>query len=271
VTSGLKYRKRKLNKKTGLKVGNRFTKYISSTWRQAGLCIRILIVVVVLFVLLQAVEVISLYVNVNSGGLGTISGAIYCWSGFGLMASFFPLIILLPACFIISLIKIYEPISLLLTVIAAVIAVASFNGRFYLRDDILKCKPEPDSMRCVANNTARGKGLKKFGLKLNQLKKDKDLVFTEQFLELNLADYVFPLTKGKFVLNANLLNKKPSQIADNIVVIFESNVPYDNGNIGGPNDISTWWHYGRGSLMVFGDGRVKFVKTEKFNNLQWKP
>lgn len=252
-------------------MGNRFVKYIGSVWQQVCLCVKILIVAAVLFVLLQAIEVVSLYINVNSGGLETTSGKIFLWSFLGLMGFFLLLLILIPICFIISLIKIYEPINILLTVIAVVVAVVSFNGSFYLRDDILKCKPEPDAMRCVANNTAKGKGLKKFGLQLNQLKNNKDLVFTEQLLELNLANHIHPLVNSNFVLNLNLLNKKLSQLPDNVVVIFESNVPHDKGNIGGPNDISTWWHYGRGSLMVFGDGRVEFVKTEDFNNLQWQP
>lgn len=252
-------------------MGNRFVKYIGSVWKQVCLCVKILIVAVVLFVFLDVVEVVSLYINVNSGGLDSTSGKIFLWSCYGFMGFFLLLPILIPICFIVALIKIDEPINILLTVIAVVIAVASFNGRFYLRDDILKCKPEPDSIRCVNYNLRRAEALKEFGLKLNLSKNDKDMVFTQHWLEQNLTDIMLPLTNGKFVLNANLLNKKPSQIADNVVVIFESNVPYDEGNIGGPKDISAWWHYGRGSLMVFGDGRVKFVKTKDFNNLRWQP
>jgi hypothetical protein len=137
--------------------------------------------------------------------------------------------------------------------------VASFNGSFYLRDDILKLKPEPDTPRCVAHNMEKGEALRAFGLKLNLAKNDKDSTFTHQWLEQNLTGITLYLKNGKFVLNSKLLNKKLSQLPD------------DKGNIGDPNDISTWWHYGRGSLMVFGDGRVEFVKTEDFNKLRWKP
>lgn len=253
-------------------MGNRFVKYIGSVWQQICLCVKILVVAVVLFVLLQAVEVISLYINVNSGGLETTSGEIFLWSFWGGMGFFLLLPILIPICFIISLIKIDEPINIFITVIAVVIAVASFfNGRFYFRNDILKLKPEPDTTRCVAHTMARGDALRIFGLQLNQLKNNKDLVFTERLLERNLTDHINSLVNSNFVLNSNLLNKKLSQISDNVVVVFESNIPHDKGNVGGPNDISTWWHYGRGSLMVFGDGRVEFVKTEDFNNLHWQP
>jgi hypothetical protein len=271
VTSGQRFRKPKINKKTGLKVRNRFVEYIGSVWQQICLCVKILIVTVVLFVLSQAVELISLYINVNSGGLETISGEIVLWCFWGGMVFFLLLPILIPICLIISLIKIGEPINILLTVAATVIAVVSFfNVMFYIRNDVFKFKPEPDTARCVVYNRAKGEALRKFGLNLSQSKNNKDLAFTHQWLEQNLTGITPAFTNGKFVLNSNLLNKKLSQITDDTVVTFESNIPYDKDNIGGPNDISTWWHYGRGSLMVFGDGHVEFVKTADFNNLHWQ-
>jgi hypothetical protein len=64
-------------------VGNSFTEYIGSVWHRACLCVKVLIVTVVLFVLLQAVELVSLYINVNSGGLETASGEIFLWCFWG--------------------------------------------------------------------------------------------------------------------------------------------------------------------------------------------
>jgi hypothetical protein len=252
-------------------VENRLTEHIGSPKRRTCLSVKILIVTVVLFVLLQTTVVISLYINVNSGGLETVSGKIFIYWFFGLMAFLLLFIILIPMCFIESLTKIDNPINILLTIVAVAIAVASFKGVFYLGSIKIKVGSGPDLPRCVAHNMARGKGLKELGLKLDLLKNAKDFVFTEQFLEPNSTYPIYALSKGKFVLNSNLLDKKPSQLSDNVVVIFESTIPRDEGYIGGPNDISTWWHYGRGSLMVFGDGRVEFVKTEDFNNLRWKP
>ncbi len=253
-------------------MGNRLIEYIGSLWREIRLCIKILIAAVVLFVIFHTTETISLYTNVNSGGLEPISGKIFLYCPIGLMVFLLIFIILIPLCFIVSLVKIDEPINIFLTVIAIVSIVVSFNGSSYLWGEKIKYKPEPDVTRCVAHNMARGKGLKRLGLKLDLLKNAKDFVFTEPFLEPNSTYHIYALPKGTFVLNSNLLDKKPSQIPDDVVVIFESNLsPRDNVYIGGPNDISTWWHYGRGSLMVFGNGRVEFVKTEDFNNLRWKP
>ena len=253
-------------------MGKIVTEYIISIWHQVHLCVKILIMAVVLFVLLQAVEVVSLYINVNSGGLETTSGAIFLSSFWGLMGFLLLLPILILICLIVALINLDEPINILLTIVAVVIVVASFNGRFYLRNKV-KREPEPDTARCVAHNMASGGALRKFGLQLNQLKNNKAPIFAEQLLELNLnlTGHINCFVKSNFVLNSNLLNKKLSQLPDNVVVIFESTVPYGKGNIGGPNDISTWWHYGIGSLMVLGDGSVEFIKTEDFNNLRWQP
>jgi hypothetical protein len=248
-------------------VENLFVEYIGSIWHELCLCVKILIVAVVLFVLLQVVELISLYINVNSGGLGTTSGKIFLWTFGGFLGYFLLLPILILICFLVSLIRIDEPINILLTVISIVIVIASFfYGRFYIRDDVLKFKPEPETLYSVDHNMDNGEALRKFGLKLNLARKDKDSAFTRQWLKQNLTGI-----HSEFVWNANLMNKKLSQFPDDVVVIFESDVPYDKEDIEGPNDISTWWHYGRGSLMVFGDGRVKFVKTEDFNNLRWNP
>lgn len=248
-------------------MGNRFVEYIGSIRHELCLCVKILIVAVVLFILLQIVELISLYINVNSGGLETTSGKIFLVTFGGFMVFFllFPILILI--CFIISLIYIDEPINILLTIISVIIAATSFfYGRFYIRDDLLKFKPEPDTLHSVDHNMDTCEALRKFGLKLNLARKDKDSAFTRRWLEQNLTGI-----HSKFVCNANLMNKKLSQFPDDVVVIFESDAPPDKDNIGGHSDISTWWHYGRGSLMVFGDGHVEFVKTEDFNNLQWQP
>jgi hypothetical protein len=101
-------------------------------------------------------------------------------------------------------------------------------------------------------------------------KNDKNLVFTQDWMGQFLEPISIRDIKDDFVLNSKLLDKKLSQIPDNIVVIFECDVPRGNV-VGGPNDISTWWHYGKGSLIVFGDGRVEFVKKENFKDLRWQP
>jgi hypothetical protein len=252
-------------------MGNDFTEYIGFAWRQVNLCVKILVVSVVLFVLVQSANLISFYINVNSGGLETLSGDVFFGCFYGLIAFLLLFCILFPLCFIISLIKIDEPINIFLTVVAVVIAVASFKGEIYLRINQIQRRLEPGAMRSVGCNIQKGRTLREYGLELVRLKKDKDFVFTEQFLEENATNHILFLANSRCVLNSYLVDKKSSQIPDDVIVIFESTVPRDKGYIGGPNDISTWWHYGKGSLMVFGDGRVEFVRAEDFNNLRWKP
>lgn len=249
---------------------NRFTEYIGAVWREAGILAKILLTVVILFVLIQATEIVSFYINVNSGGLETVSGEIHAFSFFGAICFLLLLFILIPVCFIVSLVKICNPANLFLTGIAIAIAVVSFNGRFYLRDNKFKCKPEPDSMRCIARNTLNSRTAKEVGLRLQLLKSDRDMVFTREWKEQFSKPGSMESMGNDFVLNSSLLDIKLSQIPDNVVVIFESDVPRGNV-IGGPNDISTWWHYGKGCLIVFGDGRVEFVRKEKFKDLRWQP
>jgi hypothetical protein len=252
-----------------LEVPNRFIKYISYTWQEALLIVKVLVVVVILFILLHTANIISFYISFNSGGLETISGTILWYSLLGLGA-FLPLLfVLVPVCFIMSFVKLCEPANGVLTTIAIAAIMMSFECDSYVRDKVA-LESGPESLRCVAHGIVSSRALKEFGLKLSLLRNDKDLVFTqnwrEQFLEPNSIRDI----RDHFVSNSELLDRKLSQIPDNVVVIFESDVPRGNV-VGGPNDISTWWHYGKGSLMVFGDGRVEFVKKENFKDLRWQP
>ena len=248
---------------------NRFTKYIGYTWQEALPIVKILVVVVILFVLLQTAETVSFYISFNSGGIEAISGTIFWYSLLGLGA-FLPLLfVLVSVCFIMSFVKISEPANGVLTTIAIAAIMISFRCGNYVRDKV-ELESGPETIRCIAHGIVSSRALKEFGLKLSLSRNDRDLVFTqdwrEQFLEPNSIRDI----RDHFMLNSELLDRKLSQIPDNVVVIFECSVPRGNV-VGEPNSISTWWHYGKGSLIVFGDGRVEFVKKENLKNLRWQP
>jgi hypothetical protein len=245
-------------------MGNRFTNRIGSIWHRIHLFAKIVAAVFVLFILAQIIEAISFHINDVSGGLDTASGDIFGWSFLASLGLFNLLIILVPICLIVSIIKKYKSINISLTVTLALAALISQISKF----NILQTN-EP-LRYCVHNSTA-GKALKEFGLELNNAKNDKDLIFTRNWGELIFKNKTYLFKSGDFALNENLLNKKLSQIPDNVVVIFESDIPRDVDKIGGLDDISTGWHITQGSLIVFGDGRVEFVKTKDFNNLLWPP
>ena len=67
---------------------NRLLEYIGSLCERIHLCVKILIVAVVVFVLLQVAELISFYINVNSGGLKSVYGEIFLYCFYGLMTVF---------------------------------------------------------------------------------------------------------------------------------------------------------------------------------------
>ena len=245
-------------------MGNRFTKRIGSIWHRTHLFARIVTAVVVLFVLIQMTEVISFYINDISGGLDTASDTIFGWSSTTSFGFFYLLIILIPLCLAVSFFKKHQSINIPLTITIALVAMISHMSKF----EILQTN-EP--IRHWAHNKLAGKALKEFGLELNNAKHDENLIFTRNWGELISKNKTYLFKSGDFALNENLLNKKLSQIPDNVVVIFESDKSYDEDKIGGSDDISTGWHITQGSLIVFGDGRVEFVRTEDFNSLQWQP
>jgi len=137
-------------------------------------------------------------------------------------------------------------------------------------------QPDKDIWRYYCYNEETLQRLQEFGKKIRLFKTDEKFTFSEQSVK-NLSDlnsfdnerYHYVFSYPDFDFNKNLLGLKPSQISPDVVMLFQSK--NDNSPFSGPNDISAEWHYGRGSLMVFGNGRVEFVKKENFKNLRWQP
>jgi hypothetical protein len=245
-------------------VGSHLKKYVTAIWHKSHLFAKIVAAVVVLFILAQVTEAISFYINDVSGGLDTVSGNIFSCFFMVSLGLVDLLIILIPICLIVSIIKKYKSINISLTTIIALITLISQN----IKSDILQTN-EP--LRHWAHNKSAADAFIHVGLGLKNAKHNKDFIFTRNWGELNFTDVKYLSKHLGFALNENLLNKRFSQVPNNVVVIFESDTSYDEDKIGGPDDISTEWHITQGSLIVFGDGKVEFVKIEDVNNLQWKP
>ena len=71
-----------------------------------------------------------------------------------------------------------------------------------------------------------------------------------------------------YALNKSVLGLKISELDSNIVLIFDSKTGWNL--VGGPELLAPENHEGKGCNILFADGRVEFVKKEKFDNLKWK-
>ena len=105
--------------------------------------------------------------------------------------------------------------------------------------------------------------------------------------------------ESAYALNENIINMKFSEIPANVVLLFETNLGVEEertgsvlsrdyvkslgidkdykvfqscwNQVGGTEDITTEYHRGEGTCVLFSDGHTEFVKTEDIPKLKWHP
>jgi prepilin-type processing-associated H-X9-DG protein len=70
-------------------------------------------------------------------------------------------------------------------------------------------------------------------------------------------------------MNKNVENLDARTLPPDMVLLFETYPGWNQS--GGPEILTTDNHQGDGCNVLFGDGRVEFVKTEHLDDLKWKP
>ncbi len=73
----------------------------------------------------------------------------------------------------------------------------------------------------------------------------------------------------RFAFNENLAGLQLDQIPGGVVLLFEAE--RGENRVGSESSITAYHHYGKGSIVMFADLRVEFVKAEDFDKLRWKP
>ena len=80
---------------------------------------------------------------------------------------------------------------------------------------------------------------------------------------------LMPRELDRFAFNENLAESQLDQIPEGVVLLFEAE--RGENRVGNESSITARHHYGKGSIVMFADLRVEFVKTEDIGKLQWKP
>lgn len=255
-------------------MSNRFTKYIAENWKRTQMCIKVLLIGAFVLALLAPLNYLNLYFHINSGGL-TPSGEVCCWTFLGLSGVLLFFHFFAVACLILSFSRAPRITNFIFSIIGAVLIYAI--GSMSYGDKISQSfgQQKEGFFRYYAHNILSIENLKKFSKEMTLLSTKSDFIFTElsvkDLSDANCFDsksyhYMFD---PDFDFNKNLLDLKPSQINKDTVLLFQSK--NDSGPFSGPNDISAEWHYSKGSLIVFGDGHIEFVKKENFKTLRWQP
>jgi phosphate starvation-inducible membrane PsiE len=245
----------------------------SSNKPKVRLSIKISLALSIIILILILTEAVAFYIYFESGGLNTTWGNI--------LAILFPSCFSIPfiglfaiICIIISTFK--KPIDVNFTISVASLVIALIAG---FSQNFINCQ-EP--LRYWAHYTIDFKTLKLISEILPQYAKDHEgrLPLAENWYE-SLLDYadnsMDPNIKysprstyqRRFALNLGVVGMPLSEIDHNTVLVFEANCP--KGLVGGPESITAGCHSGKGSVILFADKHIAFVRAEDFNNLRWKP
>jgi len=86
-------------------------------------------------------------------------------------------------------------------------------------------------------------------------------------------EFVCPMSdvndrESSYAFNKNLIDKKPIEVPPDTVLLFESRPGWNQ--VGGPEILTTENHKWKGCNILFNDGRVEFVRTERLGELKWE-
>ena len=253
---------------------NLFFTFSETAWRQTRLCVKSFLIAIFILVLLAVGQYVTLYLYISSGGLNFFAKSMAVLVHFGLFGFLMCLYFWALICLIVSVINIKKPANIFFAILGTILVyaihclciipvVSGFFGQ-----------PDKDIMRYYAHNMETIEKLNEFSQKIKSLSTDEKYTFTKQSVK-DLSEtkshddrkYVFYYPEFDF--NKKLLGLKPDKIHTDVVLLFQSE--NDRSSFSDSNNISAEWHYDRGSLIVFGDGRLEFIKKENFKNLRWKP
>jgi hypothetical protein len=243
------------------------------------LLIKISLALSIIILILMLAEAVTFYIYIESGGLnakwGDISTALFpsCY--------LIPFICLFAVICIISTLNKPRDANFTIAVVSLVIAlIAGFSPNF-------TSYPEP--LRYWAHNQMDLKTLKWISEELPNYARNHEgkLPSTVDWYK-SLIDsaevstdpnapksYLRPERQTRYALNNGVADMPLSEIAPNTVLIFETKyifeTHHDKDLVGGPENITATYHYGKGCVVMFGDLHIEFIRAEDFNDLRWNP
>lgn len=78
-----------------------------------------------------------------------------------------------------------------------------------------------------------------------------------------------PKGQSSYALNESAASMRLAELPGDVILVFET-MPCENP-VGGRELITADNHDGKGSIALFGDFQVAFIKAEDFNDLRWEP
>jgi hypothetical protein len=223
------------------------------------------------------VKSLSFFLYVNSGGLNNFAGEIW-----PLMFGIYPFtllvaLVLVIASFVTVLFREQKLYRLILAALGLLFIFCSWEIDSYATFGFSSDKTIIDDVRYFAHNEQAMKLIdllrdvipmycQKHNGRLPQLDN-----WNSEFINTDSNSMKAPLVREleRFAFNKNLAGLQLDQKFNGVVLLFEAE--RGENRVGNEYTITANHHYGKGSLVLFADMHIEFVKSEDFDKLRWKP
>jgi hypothetical protein len=253
------------------------------------LSIKISLIISSVMLILMLIQALAFYSYLESGGLNTT-----CEKFFPILyfPSFFILFIVLFSliCIVISPFKKPKLLNFNVAITSFLIALVAWGIFIYSSNGFTWKENQRESVRYWAHNEMDFLTLNWIRVTLPAYTKDhegklpaadkwyKSLIdYTETSTDSNIKSSI-RTTKNlqrRFAFNIGVSEMPLLEIDHNTVLIFETNYIFEINHakelVGGPESITAEHQYGKGSVILFADMHIAFIRAEDFNNLRWKP
>lgn len=235
----------------------------------------VFVVFSVILLLLELLQASSFYIYIVSGGLNTISSSIWPFFFTACLAGLFSVFLFGISSLIVALIK--KPrlkniglavIGISIWFLAEAINVYSSNGFSFGR-------PRTESVRHYSRNEHCKRGIiwarsaiKKYAEE-NKGKLPSTKNWGQELLNTTNSQPKWgQRCLERIAINERISGLKIEELPPDIVLLYETQMYKGDESA---HEITAMYHYGLGSLVMYGDFHIEFVKKEDFNKLRWEP
>lgn len=244
---------------------------------RAGLLAKITLCFGIATLVLSGARVFAFYLYASSGGLNRVAANLW-----PVLFAIYPLsliaaLILAIASFVNVFIREQRRQKLILTSVALILIICSWQVDWYATFGLSFDKAATDEDRYFAHTEITLKAVKwsRHGIGEYVEKDDGQLPSASSWYDVLVNSVpegrdAYSTRRGlqHFAMNSNVGRFRLTDIANDIVLLFETEPGKNRVTTG---DDITARHYGKGCLVLFADLDVEFVKAEDLEDLRWKP
>jgi hypothetical protein len=209
---------------------------------------------------------VAFYYYVNSGGLNRVAANTWGPLFFAYPASWAIALIIVSVSFVFIPFRKAKVRNLIVSSVALAVIACSFEVHSYTAFGF---GTKDQVVRYVAHNILTVEALEKLQEIVPRYCKEHEGQLPSTDSRYDALGVARERDIDRLALNKHIRGMRLTELPGDVVLLFE--VEPGTNSAGGPELITPDNHYGKGSLVLFADLHLEFVRAEDFDDLRWKP